>query len=146
VLCKRGIWKSQESSLEQERFINALKKTILERRERTMIIASGDLIHQQQWAANSAFHKKNKEIIDLLKKGKTYAFKQGMILKQYNSCGLMQFYTLLRLLEPSKGVLLNYSWTSNSKFVDKNKAQSMYENLMNIGYASMVFCRRKGHS
>jgi len=139
VLCKRKMWNSKESTDEQERFINVLKKTIIESGRRTIVIASGDLVHESLWKPSPVFHKKNKEMINLLKTGKAFEFKQGISSKSYASCGKMQFYTLLKLLEPSKGVLLNYSWTSNSKFVDKNRAKSMYENLTNIGYASMVF-------
>jgi hypothetical protein len=86
-------------------------------------------------------------MINLLQTGRANTFKQGMnVTQKYLSCGRMPFYTLLRLLEPSQGVLLNYSWTSNSKLVDKNKAKSEYENLMNIGYASMVFYERKARA
>ena len=140
VLCKRRMWDSKESTEEQERFINGLKKTIIESGRRIIVIASGDLIHEPLWKTSPVFHKKNNEMINLLKTGKAHAFKQGMSSKKkYASCCRMQFYTFLRLLKPSKGILLNYSWTSNSKFVDKNRAKSMYENLVNIGYASMVF-------
>jgi hypothetical protein len=140
MLCKRRMWKSEESADEQERFINALKKTIKESKKKTIVIASGDLVHEPLWEPSPIFHKKNREMINLLKTGKAYAFKKGMSSKEtYASCGKLQFYTLLRLLEPSNGILLNYSWTSNSKLIDKNRARFMYENLVNIGYASMVF-------
>ncbi len=140
VLCNRSMWASKGFADKQERFIGALKKTIIESGRRALVIASGDLVHNPLWKPGPMFHKRNREIITLLKTGKADIFKCGMCSKiKYASCSRMQFYTLLRLLEPSKGLLLNYSWTSNSKLVDKNRAKSLYENSMNIGYAGMVF-------
>jgi len=124
--------------VQRDQFLQVLQKTINESGKKVVFIATGDLIHKNKARSPTArFHNTNKTIIRLLEKGNAQDFKRGCSWR-LKTCGRMSFYSFLRLLEPTRGKVLNYSWTSNSNFI-KHKRDIQYERLVEIGYVSMAF-------
>ncbi len=120
----------------QKQFLHALKETIMEGNKRVVFVATGDLCHIGGWKTTHKFHERNKEIINLLKKANAEDFIKRFNSECYSSCGKMSFYTFLKMVKPATGRVLNYSWASKPSILRKNVR---YEELINIGYVSMVF-------
>ena len=125
--------------IQQKEFICTLKELITDTHKNVCLIATGDLMHSNNWNLTQQFHQKNKEMMSLLKQADAESFKLGLSSGGYKSCGKTSFYPFLKLLVSPKVRIMNYSWTSNSIFLQKNQSKIQYRNIVNIGYVSMIF-------
>lgn len=143
MLCKKEPPSSElESTLfnaYRDQFLNALQKVIFKRGRNVVFVVTGDLMHIRGWKTTPQFHQKNKQIINLLKKANAEDVRMMLNSSRYTSCGRVSFYPFLRLLEPLRAKVLNYSWTSHSSSINKNRKKYQYLSLVNIGYVSMMF-------
>jgi hypothetical protein len=139
ILCGQEPLSSTTINNHREQFLQLLQKIILKSGRKVVFIASGDLIHSDGWRPTPHFHKKNKEMIHLLEEGDAEDFRRRLKFGRYRSCGIMPFYVFLRLLAPTRGKVLNYSWTNKPNPFNRNVRFSKYERLVNIGYASIAF-------
>lgn len=121
----------------QNEFVEALKKTIRKIEKKVIIIATGDLMHNSELGHDGVFHKKNREIMSLLKACDAEVFRKAIYKSGYSTCGKESFYTLLRLIDDPKSKVLDYSWTNKRSLLGIN-TQSI-EVSENIGYVSMIY-------
>jgi len=141
VVCHLPYFRKHDKHLERpvHQFLNSLRNCIIRSRKRILVIASGDLHHQERWRASADFHKKNQKIIQLMSKAdKRLFYKYALKSKDTHACCKDPFLAFLELLEPKQGLLLDYSWPSKRNALEKIKRKKQYHSLQ-IGFASMVF-------
>ncbi len=142
ILCKKEPYSLDAAysfHKQRGRFIRALKTTLSKTVKNVIFIATGDLVHIDQFKPSLQFHKKNKEIINLIKESRSEEFRRSMVDRdRYPTCCRESFYLFFRLLESSRGQVLNYSWSTKSKLISID-SKVQYEHPANIGYVSSVF-------
>lgn len=144
ILCAAEPYNAELKSVfntRQEQFLRALEKLMVKTGKNIILVATGDLMHVFERNLSPKFHQDNAKIISLLKKVDAENFRSGLRAGRYTSCGKLSFYPFLRLLVSTnaKTKVLNYSWTGNSNFMQRNQRKVQYRNLVNIGYVSMIF-------
>lgn len=138
IICARSSYNdSLGFSSQRKEFIEILREAIVKTGKNTLVIATGDLVHNSKWRVGPYFHQRNREIITLLRQANPENLKTRLSL-EHRSCGKGAFYSFLKLIGPAKAKILNYSWASKSSFL-KKREDLPYRNLMNIGYVSMIF-------
>jgi AmmeMemoRadiSam system protein B len=123
----------------REKFLDALRICIHEYGKYVLVVATGDLCHQDRDRPMRGFHARNQKLIRCLGDVDTEFLKKYCIYGKYHTCGGCSFSAFLDLMIPQKGVILNYSWASRTNIIKKEYGERNYFGFAQIGYVSMVF-------
>lgn len=120
-------------------FLNSLRNCLTRSKKRALVIASGDLHHQNGLKISADFHEKNQKIIQAMERSEKKVLPQLSTEGIYTCCR-HPFFAFLELLKPKQGFLLDYSWSGRENYLLKVKGQKkQYAWPGRIGFASMVF-------
>jgi len=127
------VCKTEYVPSEKRAFVQALKKVCARSGKRVLIIASADLIHSD--AAD--FHVTNRKVLRSLQIGNAAGCMRR--IDPYPMCGKIAIPTLLEILAPTRGKVLNYLWSRKSMALDPVRMKRKYGDPENIGHASVVY-------